>query len=61
MFAVATLLFVTGEEAIHHLFSRNTHLEFDYAALITVLVIYFIIACWAAGVSMSVGLVVPML
>ncbi|XP_064641031.1 chloride channel protein C-like isoform X2 [Lineus longissimus] len=58
---VATLLFVTGEEAIHHLFSRNTHLEFDYAALFTVLVFYYFMACWASGTSISCGLVVPML
>jgi hypothetical protein len=30
----ATLFFVTGEKAIQHLFSRNTHLEFDYGPLI---------------------------
>ena len=27
---VATLLFASGEEAIHHLFSRDTHREFIY-------------------------------
>ena len=58
---VATLLFGTGESAIHHLFSRNTHLEFDYPALCTVLAIYFPLACWTAGVAISSGLVVPML
>ncbi|XP_074645246.1 chloride channel protein D-like isoform X2 [Tubulanus polymorphus] len=58
---MATLLFVTGEEAIHHLFSRNTHLEFDYGPLFVVLACYFLLACWAAGTSVSSGLVVPML
>ena len=58
---VATLLFVTGEDAIHHLFSRNTHVEFDYGPLVTVLVVYFVLACWSAGTAVSVGLVVPML
>ena len=29
-FKVATLLFASGEEAIHHLFSRDTHREFTY-------------------------------
>lgn len=29
--AVATLLFVTGEKAIHHLFSRDTPYELGYA------------------------------
>ena len=33
----ATLFFVTGEKAIQHLFSRNTHLEFDYLPLIVFL------------------------
>ena len=28
---VATLLFVTGEKAIHHLFSRDTPYELGYA------------------------------
>jgi hypothetical protein len=28
---------VTGEKAILHLFSRNTHLEFDYGPLIVFL------------------------
>ena len=59
--SVATLMFGTGENAIHHLFSRNTHLEFDYPALLTVLPIYFLLACWAAGTSISSGIVVPML
>ncbi|XP_028399217.1 chloride channel protein C-like [Dendronephthya gigantea] len=58
---VATLLFASGEEAIHHLFSRDTHREFTYGPLLTVLVVYFILACWAAGTSISSGLVVPML
>ncbi|XP_033125254.1 chloride channel protein B-like [Anneissia japonica] len=58
---VATLLFVTGEEAIHHLFSRETHWEFTFGPLFTVLIFYFIMACWSCGPSISSGLVVPML
>jgi len=57
----ATLLFVTGEQAIKHLFSNGTHGEFDIPSLITVLIIYYILACWAAGTAISSGLVVPML
>jgi len=57
----ATLFFVTGEQAIQQLFSRNTHLEFGYAPLLTFLAIYFILACWASGTHISCGLVVPML
>ena len=56
-----TLFFATGEEAIHHLFSRNTHLQLDYAPLALMLVFYFAVACWAAGTHISSGLVVPML
>ncbi|XP_071490057.1 chloride channel protein C-like [Diadema antillarum] len=58
---VATLLFVTGEEAILHLFSRETHWELTYGALVTVLAFYFVMACWSCGPSISAGLVVPML
>ncbi|XP_022809140.1 chloride channel protein A-like [Stylophora pistillata] len=58
---VATLLFVTGEKAIHHLFSRDTAYELGYASLCSVLVIYFLLACWSAGTAISSGLVVPML
>lgn len=58
---VATLLFGTGEEAIHHLFSRETHWEFTCGPLLTVLAFYFILACWSCGPSISAGLVVPML
>ena len=57
----ATLFFVTGEKAIQHLFSRNTHLEFGYSALIVFLIIYFFLACWASGTHISCGIVVPML
>ncbi|EDV27121.1 uncharacterized protein TRIADDRAFT_54756 [Trichoplax adhaerens] len=58
---VATLMFVTGEEAIKHLLSRNTHLEFDFGPLIAILVIYFLLSCWSSGTSVASGLVVPML
>ncbi|XP_020629537.1 chloride channel protein C-like [Orbicella faveolata] len=58
---VATLLFITGEKAIHHLFSRDTPYQLGYASLCSVLVIYFLLACWSAGSAISSGLVVPML
>ncbi|XP_048583909.1 chloride channel protein D [Nematostella vectensis] len=58
---VATLLFVTGEKAIHHLYSRETPFELGYASLFTVLIVYFLLACWSAGSAISSGLVVPML
>ena len=32
-----------------------------FRSLFTVLVIYFLLACWSAGTAISSGLVVPML
>eukprot|EP00052_Salpingoeca_macrocollata_P012564 m.97626 g.97626 ORF g.97626 m.97626 type:complete len:836 (-) comp18538_c0_seq4:53-2560(-) len=58
---LASLLFVQGEEAIHQLFSRGTGYELGYGACATMLIIYFVGACWAAGTAVSSGLVVPML
>ncbi|KAF8790282.1 Chloride channel protein A like protein [Argiope bruennichi] len=55
----ATLLYLTGDRAIHHLFSRGTHLEFNFLSLLVVLPCYFILACWAAGTSISSGVVIP--
>ncbi len=52
---------MTGEEAIHHLFSRDTSQELDYGPLLCTLVAYASLACWAAGSHVSSGLVVPML
>lgn len=51
----------TGEDAIKHLLSRGTHREFGYRALITMLVVYFLGAVWAAGSAVASGLFVPML
>lgn len=58
---VATLLMTNGERAIRHLLSRQTHLEFQFVPLLTVLLVYFLCACWSSGTSISSGLVVPML
>ena len=52
---------MTGEKAIVHLFSRNTHLEFGYGPLILFLIFYFLFSCWSSGTNISCGLVVPML
>jgi len=58
---LATLMSVTGEEAIKHLFTRRTHLEFGWASVSTMLVVYFTLAALAAGSALSAGLFVPML
>ncbi|KAL5021105.1 hypothetical protein ScPMuIL_000260 [Solemya velum] len=58
---VATLLFGTFETAVKHLFSRDTHLQFGYLSLFTVLCFYFVMICWASGTSVSCGTLVPML
>ena len=57
----ATLLMDNGHEAVKHLFTRKTHLQFGYRELSAILIIYFAMACWAAGPSIAGGLVVPML
>ena len=57
----ATLFFVTGEKAIRNLFSRNTHLEFNYGPLIIFFIFYFLLSCWSIGTQISAGVVVPML
>jgi chloride channel 7 len=54
-------MFSPGEDAIHHLFSRNTHLQFGYAPLLTMFVIYYLLAVWAAGTFVASGIMVPML
>jgi len=58
---VATLMFVTGEKMIRHLFSRETYGEFEYDVLLVVLAVYFVGSCYSANMSISVGLVIPQL
>ncbi|KAK9804251.1 hypothetical protein WJX72_003440 [[Myrmecia] bisecta] len=58
---LATLMSVTGEDAIRHLLSRGTHREFGYGAIIVMLIFYFAGAVWAAGSAIASGLFVPML
>lgn len=58
---LATIMSVTGEDAIRHLFSRGTHREFGYAALVVMLVWYFLGAAWTAGSAIASGVFVPML
>ena len=52
---------VNCDQAVYHLFSKNTHKEFSYGSMAAMLVIYFVMACWSAGTYISSGLVVPML
>jgi chloride channel 7 len=58
---LASLMLVSGEDAIRHLFSRGTHLEFGYGALATFFVVYGTFAALTAGSSISSGLLIPML
>ena len=58
---LATLMSVTGEDAIRHLLSRGTHREFGYAAILCMLGFYFIGAAITAGSAISSGTFVPML
>lgn len=54
-------MFGSTEKAIHHLFSRNTHLQLGYVPLLVVLIIYFFLAAWASGTFVASGVLVPML
>lgn len=54
-------MFGTLESAVKHLFSRDTHVQFDFGSLFAALVFYFIAICWATGTSISCGALVPML
>jgi chloride channel 7 len=58
---LATLLHVSGEDAIKHLLTRGTHREFGYGPLIVFLLLYATFATLVAGSSLSSGLFVPML
>lgn len=58
---LATLMSVTGEDSIRHLLSRGTHREFGYAAILCMLIFYFVGAAVAAGSAISSGTFVPML
>ena len=44
-----TILLLAGEDAIRHLFSRGTHREFGYAAIIVMLIFYFLGAAWTGA------------
>ena len=57
----ATLFYGTGEQAVYHLYSKNTHHQFSYTSMIVMLVINFILSCYTAGTYLSCGIVVPML
>jgi chloride channel 7 len=58
---MATLITTTGEDTIHKLFTRGTSTLFSYKSLFTMLVIYFIAACYTMGSVVAAGVVVPML
>lgn len=58
---VASLLNVNGHRALQLLYSRRTHFQFNYACLLSVLPVYFVLACWTAGSAVASGIVVPML
>lgn len=58
---LATLMSVPGEDTIRHLFSRGTHREFGYAAILLMLVLYFLGAAYTSGSAISSGTFVPML
>lgn len=58
---LATLMGVSGNEALVHLLSRNTHLEFGFASVCIFFLIYYLFAAMVAGSCIASGLFVPML
>lgn len=58
---LAILLDVPGDDAIRHLLTRGTHLQFQWAPLIVMLLVYFTGATLLAGTAIASGLFVPML
>ncbi|KAI3382367.1 hypothetical protein SNEBB_006720 [Seison nebaliae] len=58
---MATLVWSGGDDIITKLLSRGTSGMFPISALIPVLVVYFILSCFAAGSHIASGIVVPML
>ena len=58
---LATLMHVTGEDAVRHLMSRGTHLEFGFGAIAAFYLIYGTFAALSAGSCIASGLLVPML
>jgi chloride channel 7 len=50
-----------GEDAVRHLMSRGTHLEFGFASIACFYLVYSAFAAMAAGSCISSGLLIPML
>lgn len=57
----ATLLFTSPEKTIEHLLSRQTHYELDYGPVITLFILYTLLACYTAGMAQASGIMVPSL
>lgn len=53
--SAATLLFTSGEQTIERLLQRESHYQFDYASLIALLIVYFLFACYTAGMAQASG------
>ena len=58
---LGTLTLNSNEETIRRLFSRGTNNEFGWLPLLVYFVLYFTFACWTAGMSISSGLLLPMI
>ncbi|KAK7492242.1 hypothetical protein BaRGS_00016539 [Batillaria attramentaria] len=58
---LASLLFGTTEQAVRLLFSRSTHVMFNYGALSVAFVFYYLFTCLACGTALASGILVPML
>lgn len=56
---LATIFFNTQDDAVRNLFSSNTKHEYSSGALLTYLVVFFILAVVTYGISVPSGLFVP--
>eukprot|EP01064_Diplonema_japonicum_P021016 TRINITY_DN30564_c0_g1_i1.p1 TRINITY_DN30564_c0_g1~~TRINITY_DN30564_c0_g1_i1.p1 ORF type:complete len:861 (+),score=151.46 TRINITY_DN30564_c0_g1_i1:281-2584(+) len=59
---MATLVFSSGDELVKHMFTTpSLGVETGREELLAYLLVYFVFACWSAGMAISSGLVIPML
>lgn len=53
--AAASLLFTSSDKTIARLLKRETHYQFDYAAVLCLLIVYAPLACYTAGMAQASG------
>jgi chloride channel 7 len=58
---MASLLYVTGHQAVANLFKQGTYYFLSAGAILAFGLIYFVMAAFTAGISIASGLVIPTL